>query len=98
MSHGSAWTTRTLGSPALADAIASALGGLVDLAERPFRAHVTVARAERPARLPAEVLAAPVEARSFEVREITLFQSTPSAAPGSRYEALGRWPLGSLAP
>ena len=83
---------------ALADTVASVLRNLVDLDERPFRAHLTVARARRPARLPAALLAASVEPRSFEVREITLFRSTPSAAPGARYEALGRWPLGPLAP
>ncbi len=83
---------------ALADAVASALRDLVELDDRPFRAHLTVARARRPARLPVTLLAASVEPRSFEVREITLFRSTPSAAPGSRYEVLGRWPLGPLSP
>jgi hypothetical protein len=57
-----------------------------------------VARAGRPAGLPAEGLATTLETRPFDVREITLFRGTPGAAPGSRYEALGRWPLGPLAP
>lgn len=63
----------------------------LEVPRRPFRPHLTLARArrgERPA-LPAPRM---IVLDSFAVREVTLFRSE-DAAGGARYTALERFPL-----
>lgn len=78
---------------ALADTVRASLHDLFDPEDRPFRPHVTVARARRPVsvRLPT-VPDAPAPA--FPVDAITLFRSY-LGGEHARYEALERWPLGA---
>jgi 2'-5' RNA ligase len=58
--------------------------------ERPFRGHITVARAARHVKLR---LSAPVPFEgSWEVEEVTLVASVLHRA-GARYEVVGRYPL-----
>ena len=61
-------------------------------AERPFRPHVTVARAARGAR-PVAPDDDPWVPQSVEVGEVVLFRSQLEAS-GARYTALERFPLG----
>ena len=76
----------------LSAAVVRSLEGLFQPDERPFRPHVTVARARRPVavRLPATEVAP----RPFPVEQITLFRSF-LGGEHARYEALARWPLGA---
>ncbi len=76
----------------LSTAVGRSLEGLFQPDDRPFRPHVTVARARRPVavRLPATVVAP----RAFPVEQITLFRSF-LGGEHARYEALARWPLGA---
>jgi 2'-5' RNA ligase len=61
--------------------------------DKPFRAHVTLARArERGARLDADLLAARVPPFEFQVGEFVLYQSVLGHA-GPRYTALRRFEL-----
>jgi 2'-5' RNA ligase len=59
-------------------------------ARRPFRGHVTLARARHPRGL-AGLPAAPMSAR-WTVEELTLVASTLQP-DGARYQVVGRWPL-----
>ncbi len=63
-------------------------GGFYEPEQRPFLAHVTVARAGRRARVRATDLAAP-EPVSFPLSTVTLFRSHLGPG-GSRYEPLAR--------
>ncbi len=76
----------------LSTAVGRSLEGLFQPDDRPFRPHVTVARARRPVavQLPATVVAP----RAFPVEQITLFRSF-LGGEHARYEALARWPLGA---
>jgi RNA 2',3'-cyclic 3'-phosphodiesterase len=76
----------------LSATVARSLEGLFQPDERPFRPHVTVARARRPVavRLPA----LDVAPRAFPVEQISLFRSF-LGGQHARYEALARWPLGA---
>lgn len=56
--------------------------------DRPFRAHVTVARVRRGARVRPDALPAPPPA-SFRAPALTLYRSRPGP-DGSRYEVLAR--------
>jgi 2'-5' RNA ligase len=60
--------------------------------ERPFRGHLTVARARGRAPLPGGLSGAPLAAR-WAVGEVTLVESTLRGARGSRYSVLERVPL-----
>jgi 2'-5' RNA ligase len=82
----------------LAAASREALRDLVVTEERAFRAHVTVARAREPVRLPREALDAAVEPVSFDVEELTLFRSHLGGGAPARYEALHRWRLARQRP
>lgn len=69
-----------------------------DPEERPFRAHLTLARTERGARSPTTPRreAPEVEGLAAEVSEVVLFASELGPA-GARYTALERFPLGGPA-
>lgn len=60
-------------------------------ARRPFRGHLTIARARHPRGL-AGLPAGPMSAR-WTVEELTLVAST-LRPDGARYQVVGRWPLG----
>jgi 2'-5' RNA ligase len=60
---------------------------------RPFRGHLTVARARGRASLPRGVAGAPLAGR-WVVDEVTLVESHLGGARGSRYEVLERVALG----
>lgn len=64
--------------------------------DRPFAAHVTVARSAPPLRLPEGFTTAAVPSTPFTVRELVLFRSH-LARPAPRYESLARFPLGARA-
>jgi 2'-5' RNA ligase len=81
---------------ALAGAVGHHTTDLVATKDRPFTAHVTVARARRPVRISPQLLETAIDARAFPVTEITLYRShLGGAGPHPRYEALGTWGLGS---
>jgi RNA 2',3'-cyclic 3'-phosphodiesterase len=82
----------------LATATKSSLRDLVVTEDRPFHAHVTVARAREPVRLPAGVLQTAVEPVIIDVGHVTLFRSHLGGGKPSRYEALQRWQLGAATP
>ena len=82
----------------LARATDDGLRGLVVTQERPFRAHVTVARARAPVRVPQAVLETAVEPVRFEVGAVTLFRSHLGGRLPARYEPLQRWHLGPETP
>jgi 2'-5' RNA ligase len=82
----------------IATATKDALRDLVITEDRPFRAHVTVARARESVRLPAAAREIVVEPVSFEVDTATLFRSHAGGGAPARYEALARWHLGSPTP
>lgn len=82
---------------ALADAQAAlaaelAAGGWYDAGERPFLAHVTVARAGRGVRAPRAPLPAPPQLR-YRAPGVTLYRSRLERS-GARYEALASVELG----
>jgi 2'-5' RNA ligase len=66
--------------------------------DRPFHAHITVARAREPVRLPATVLETAVEPVFVDVDHVTLFRSHVGGGKAARYEALQRWQLGAATP
>ena len=82
----------------LASATKNALRDLVVTEDRPWRAHVTVARAREPVRVPAAAREIAVEPVSFEVDSATLFRSHLGGGAPARYEAISRWHLGSSTP
>ena len=82
----------------LAAATKDALRDLVVTDDRPFRAHVTVARAREPVRLPTVARRIVVEPVSFEVDGATLFRSHLGGGAPARYEAISQWHLGSPTP
>lgn len=62
-----------------------------DLERRPFRGHVTLARARGRTRVPAALAGAAVGGR-FEVHELVVMEST-LGGQGSRYRAVARVPV-----
>jgi len=78
----------------LAALVGDALGDLFEPETRPFRPHVTIARARRPVavRIPDE--AAPLPRTEVPVTAITLFRSH-LGREHARYEMLRRWGLGA---
>jgi 2'-5' RNA ligase len=80
----------------LAGAVGRHTADLVATKDRPFAAHVTVARARRPMRIPPQLLETPIDTGPFPVTEIALYRShLGGAGPHPRYEVLGTWGLGS---
>lgn len=70
-----------------------------EIPDRPFHAHVTLARARHPRALAARAVEAAERVaqrvpETMSVASATLFASTLTPA-GSVYEILGNWPLGS---
>jgi 2'-5' RNA ligase len=61
--------------------------------DRPFAAHVTVARSDPPQRLADAFTSAALPSAPFTVREAILFRSR-LGHPAPRYEPLARFPLG----
>jgi RNA 2',3'-cyclic 3'-phosphodiesterase len=82
----------------LAAATKDALRDLVITEDRPFRAHVTVARAREPVRLPPAAREIAVEPVIVDVDAITLFRSHLGGGTPASYEALRRWHLGAPTP
>jgi len=60
---------------------------------RGFRPHLTVARCDPPAHLPATLAETPIDPVSFEVVRTVLFESVPARGGPPRYEALAEHPL-----
>jgi 2'-5' RNA ligase len=83
------------GLDAAADAVcsaATALGLAHRLEARPFRGHLTVARAKGRGRIPRRLAGAALEA-SWAVDELCLVASVPGPGP-ARYRTLARSPVG----
>jgi 2'-5' RNA ligase len=81
------------GLEGVAAAVDEALAGVgVAPEDRPFRGHLTVARARGRASVPRELAGAPLAAR-WVVDEVALVESTLQGARGSRYTVLERVPL-----
>jgi 2'-5' RNA ligase len=90
---GAVWMLPVAGLEPLAEAVEEATRDLGrPPAGRPFRGHVTLARARHPRGL-AGVPAGPMSAR-WTVDELTLVAST-LRPDGARYDVVGRWPLGA---
>jgi 2'-5' RNA ligase len=75
----------------LAEAVRASLGGEAAHDDRPFRPHITIARARRPVAVPA--MGSPLD-ETLDVTAVTLFRSH-LGGEHARYEALRRWPLGA---
>jgi 2'-5' RNA ligase len=76
----------------LARSVGAALGAAPE--DRPFSAHLTVARSDRPLRLPDDFVHARLPGAHVTVGEIVLFRSH-LGRPAPRYEPLARLALGS---
>jgi RNA 2',3'-cyclic 3'-phosphodiesterase len=86
------WVGFELGAEALSDLADRAREGVADRITdtRPFRPHITVARAKQPVRVAASALAAvPSLDRDVGVDAMTLFRSY-LGSPHPRYEAIAR--------
>ena len=82
------------GLDGVAAAVEEALVGAgVAPEDRPFRGHLTVARARGRGSVPRELAGLPLAAR-WVADEVTLVESTLRGARGSRYEVLERVALG----
>ena len=82
---------------AVAGVVVRALEGFLTPDERPFRAHVTVARARQPTALPEAFLTTSLEPMRFRIDRIALVRSHLSGDE-PQYEALQRWHLGAPRP
>ena len=80
------------GCAELAQGLRRALSKESKIDDRPFRPHVTVARADPPLKLPEDFAATPLLTDPIVVNGLTLFQSIP-AAGAVRYEPVGIHPL-----
>jgi 2'-5' RNA ligase len=78
---------------ALALALDGALAPRFRPEARPFRPHLTVARCDPPARLPAAFTSTRLEPVAFEVARAVLFESVSRGAGPPRYEPLAAHPL-----
>jgi RNA 2',3'-cyclic 3'-phosphodiesterase len=78
----------------LATEIEAALVEEFPAEKRPFHPHLTVARSDPPAKLPAAYTATPLETDPWEVDRVVLFRSH-LGRPAPRYEPLARFPLGA---
>lgn len=85
------WALGVAGLEALAGAVTTATGGLGEREGRPFRGHLTLARAREPNAL--RGLPTPTISVSWPVRQIVAFRS--ELAPGGAvHHPIGRWPVG----
>ena len=76
----------------VAAATTTALGVFLEADERPYHPHVTIARARRPATVPAAFHDDQVPGARWTIDAVTLFRSHLGAG-APRYERLGRWNL-----
>lgn len=76
----------------VATATAAALGAFLEADERPYHPHITIARARRPATVPAAFHDDQVPVARWTIDAVTLFRSHLGAG-APRYERLGRWNL-----
>ncbi len=76
----------------LAGAIDEGLGHLVGRERRPFHPHITIARCEKPQRLPAGYASTPVAPAAWRAGSLALMSSHPGAR-GPRYERMGSYRL-----
>lgn len=85
------WVGFSAGADALAELAERARAGVADRATdvRPFRPHITVARARQPVRVAAAALAVPPLDNEVAVGAVTLFRSH-LRSPHPRYEAIAR--------
>ncbi len=85
------WMLPVEGLAGLAGAVSAATRALEEPESRPFRGHLTLARAREPKTL--RGLPAPPLAWRWEVREVVAFRSELGPG-GARHHILGRWPVG----
>jgi RNA 2',3'-cyclic 3'-phosphodiesterase len=95
------WVGFTVGADSLVELAGRARAGVADRVtdDRPFRPHITIARATPPVRVGSDTLAAvPAVDRDVPVDAVTLFRSH-LRSPHPRYEAIARLGLqgGSVA-
>jgi 2'-5' RNA ligase len=76
----------------VATATTVALGAFLETDERPYHPHITIARARRPATVPAAFHDDRVPLARWTIDALTLFRSHLGAG-APRYERLGRWNL-----
>jgi len=77
----------------LAATIDAALLEEFPVEQRPFHAHLTVARSDPPVRLPPEYAETSLETDPWEIDHLVLFRSRLQR-PAPRYEPLASFPLG----
>ena len=88
---GAVWVLPVAGLDDLARAVGAATGDVGEpLPDRPYRGHLTLARARRPGLL--RGLPGATVAGGWPVTDITLVRSHLGSG-GARYEVIGRWPL-----
>lgn len=81
----------------MATATTAALGSFLEADERPYHPHITIARARRPATVPAAFHDDQVPGARWTIDAVTLFRShLGTEAP--RYERLGLWNLQARRP
>ena len=86
---------------ALASGLDASLESTFATEQRPFTAHVTIARCDPPRSLSDELASTPLTSAPFTVDEMVLMRSHPPGAAGGRasgmpaYEVLGSFPLRS---
>jgi 2'-5' RNA ligase len=80
------------GCAELAQGLRRALSTEFEIDRRPFRPHLTVARADPPLKLPEDFAATPLLRDPFVVNSLILFQSIP-ATGAPRYEPVGVHPF-----
>ena len=76
----------------VATVVATALEDFLEADGHPYHPHITIARARRPATVPAAFHDDQVPVARWTVDALTLFRSHLGAG-GPRYERLGRWSL-----
>jgi 2'-5' RNA ligase len=86
------WMLPVAGLEGLAGAVTAVTASLAEVEDRPFRGHLTLARAQDPRALRA--LPAPEVATRWAVQEVVAFHSELLRG-GARHRVLGRFPVGS---
>lgn len=85
------WMLPVGGLDSLAGAVTGATSGLEEPEDRPFRGHLTLARARQPAAL--RDLPTPAVSVRWPVREMLAFRSE-LLPQGARHHVIGRWAVG----
>ncbi|HEY3810858.1 MAG TPA: hypothetical protein VGL49_05440, partial [Acidimicrobiales bacterium] len=92
----SVWIVPVQGLEELARSVCATTGDIGQpVPDRPFRGHLTLARARRPAAL--DGLPGGPFAGQWAVTDLTLVRSELQAE-GARYSVAGRWPMGADRP